>query len=82
MRYQYNRVLEKYRAASVGLIAPAVLGAFLLIYFKPSDFFGLMTQIALFSAVYVTSMWFFGMNNYEKGLLKMPFRRFFKGAQT
>lgn len=67
---------------SVGLIAPAVLGAFLLIYFKPSDFFGLMTQIALFSAVYVTSMWFFGMNNYEKGLLKMPFRRFFKGAQT
>ena len=67
---------------SVGLIAPAVLGAFVLIYFKPSGFFGLMVQIALFSAVYVISMWFFGMNSYEKGLLKMPFRRFFKGAQT
>jgi O-antigen/teichoic acid export membrane protein len=57
---------------SIGLILPCVFG-FLLNYFTDvNSTVVLIVDILVYSAVYIVSMWFFGINQSEKNILIKP----------
>ena len=59
----------------VGLIVPVIFGTVVLIIAQINtkvQFFG---YVILYTAVYCVSMWFLGMNSYEKNLFRKPVRR-------
>ena len=58
-----------------GLIIPVIFGTIILTIIKvgsKTQFFG---YAILYTVVYSISMWFLGMNNYEKDLFRKPIRR-------
>lgn len=63
---------------SKGMIVPCIMGYFILRYieFCGAISFAIWAMIYIF--VYVLSMWIFGMNAYEKNLIRQPIKRFFK----
>ena len=53
-----------------------VLTAVLLaVFVHPATYWQLIPPGLLFVAVYAASMWLFGMNRYERGLVTGPLRR-------
>ena len=51
-------------------------GAVLLaVFVHPATYWQLIPPGLLFVAVYAASMWLFGMNRYERGLVTGPLRR-------
>ena len=54
---------------SLGLIIPITLGAFSMIFINVSSKWLLLGLIAAYTAVYCASMWFLGLNDYEKNLV-------------
>lgn len=63
---------------SVGMIIPIVCGIVMVRFFDFDSIFALLAAIAVYSAVYGLSMWFIGMNKYEKELAKSPLRKILK----
>ena len=57
------------------LIATAVLTVLLAVFVHPATYWQLIPPGLLFVAVYAASMWLFGMNRYERGLVTGPLRR-------
>ena len=47
----------------------------LAVFVHPATYWQLIPPGLLFVAVYAASMWLFGMNRYERGLVTGPLRR-------
>lgn len=59
-----------------GLILPVILG-FIILYFVPmSNLLILIIWVAIYTGIYCGSMWMFGMNDYEKGLVRSSLMKF------
>ena len=63
---------------SVGLIIPAIAGTLMMIFMDFSKVYMLFIGIGMYTAIYCVSMWFLGMNKYEKSLITKPIKRVFK----
>lgn len=60
---------------AVGLIIPVICGAAIMNLSKFNSIWLLLIGVIIYTLIYAVSMWFFGMNEYEKGLIKMLFRK-------
>lgn len=60
------------------LIIPAVFGIFIHVFVNFSSFSVLAIWVVLYTLSYCISMWFFGMNNEEKKMIREPIRRVFR----
>lgn len=60
---------------SVGLIIPVVLGVLSMIYIEISSKWTLFGLIIGYTVIYCISMWFLGLNRYEKELVLRAFRK-------
>ena len=54
---------------------PAVTAVLLAVFVHPASYWQLIPPGLLFVAVYGVSMWLFGLNRYERGLVTAPLRR-------
>lgn len=59
----------------LGLIMPAIFGTVINYCFNLYDMWSLLLFIACYSIVYCVSVWLFAMNNYERNLIKIAFRK-------
>ena len=57
------------------LIIPIILGTAVMKYVAFSGIFMLGGAIIAYVIIYCISMWFLGMNNYERGLISAPIKR-------
>ena len=57
------------------MLPPAVTAVLLAVFVHPVSYWQLIPPGLLFVAVYAVSMWLFGMNRYERGLIAAPLRR-------
>ena len=57
------------------MLLPAVAAVLLAIFVHPTSYWELIPPGCLFVAVYAVSVWLFGMNRYERGLVTEPLRR-------
>lgn len=57
---------------SLGLIIPVGVGILIRCFFNLYSILWLIIGIMVYTAVYCVSMWFLGMNEYEKNLIKKP----------
>lgn len=60
---------------SAGLICPIVFGLIITSIFKFKSVLGMLFGIIIYTIVYIVSMWFFGMNEYEKNLIRTPLKK-------
>lgn len=60
---------------SIGLIFPIVIGILINIFIVMDSFITLAIGIIIYSIVYGLSMFFIGMNTYEKSLVVTPIRK-------
>ncbi len=58
-----------------GLILPVIFGTVFVKIFSISKIWELLAAIALYSCVYALSMWFLGINEYEKKLALTPLKK-------
>lgn len=59
----------------IGIVPPAILGIFYMIFFAGQGFITMCIGIIIYSLVYVVSIWFLSLNRYEKdGLLNYVYR--------
>ncbi len=63
---------------SLGLIPPMIVGILLHLFVAITSVWMLLVCIIGYSAVYVISMWLFGMNRFEKELITKPLKRMFR----
>ena len=63
---------------SAGLPLPLAVGALLSCVLPMRSIAGLLVGIVIYTATYGASMWLFGMNSYEKDLVRNPIRRLLK----
>lgn len=66
---------------SVGLILPIVLGVVIISFVDLYSIFNLILFIGIYTIAYCVSMWFLGMNGYERGLVLKPLAKILKGKQ-
>lgn len=64
------------------LILPVLCGVFIIKYVRYNNIFVFMLLIILYTFVYAVSMWFFGMNNYEKDLILKPLKKLLKKGKS
>lgn len=55
-----------------GIVVPALMGTFIVVKIEINSFMELGFWIVSYSILYCLSVWFFSMNQYEKGLLLKP----------
>lgn len=67
---------------SVGFIIPIVCGIAMTRLFDLNSIFTLLAAIVAYTAIYALSMWFLGMNKYEKNLVKAPMRKIMKRGKA
>lgn len=60
---------------SLALIPPAAVGVGLMLFLPPGSVWGLIGEIAAYTAVYAASMWAIGMNQAEKGIALAPVKK-------
>ncbi len=60
---------------SRGLIIPIIFGCLINIFIDLSSFANFAYGVIAYTFVYCTSMWFFGINEYEKSLFLGPIKR-------
>ena len=60
---------------SVGLVVPIVLGIFSMLYIEILSKWILLGLIIGYMAIYCISMWFLGLNRYEKDLVLKVFKK-------
>lgn len=57
---------------SLGLIVPIVVGILIVNFINLYSPINLIVFILIYTVIYCISMWFMGMNRYERGLIKKP----------
>lgn len=57
------------------MLLPAAAAVLLAVFVHPTTYWGLIPPGLAFVAVYGISVWLFGMNRYERGLVTGPLRR-------
>lgn len=62
-------------SAAKALIVPMFAGVLINVLFDLDNNLVLFAGIAVYSVIYSASMWFFGMNEYEKGLIMKPIKK-------
>lgn len=62
---------------SLGLIIPAVCGIFIPRILNLYSIWQFFIGIVVYTVIYCLSMWFLGMNEYEKGLIKKIMQKIF-----
>ena len=60
---------------SLGLIIPIICGVLIMKFINLYSLWVLFVFIALYTLIYCGSMWLFGMNNYEKDLVRKPMQK-------
>ena len=60
---------------SVGLILPVCIGLLLTMFIKINSVVSFILCVICYTVIYCISMWLFGMNNYEKDLVRKPFKK-------
>jgi len=60
---------------SIGLIVPVTYGIILMLFISITSLWILIALIVSYVVIYVISMYFLGMNNYERNLVLSPFRK-------
>ena len=60
------------------LIVPSISGFMILKYIKYDNIFIFVTFIIVYILIYCLSMWFLGMNEYEKQLILSPIMKVIK----
>lgn len=63
---------------SLGLIIPAVVGVLMVKFIDLYSVVNLLACILVYTVIYCASMWFIGMNTYEKGLILKPIKAVLK----
>lgn len=63
---------------SLGLAVPIGVGVLMMLYVDLFSLFKLAVCIAVYAVAYAASMWFIGMNRYEKDLIAKPLKKIFK----
>ena len=63
---------------SIGLIIPIIVGIVIQNFVNLNNIFILLLFICVYSIIYGLSMWFLGMNDGEKSLIKKPLRKILK----
>ena len=61
-----------------GMIIPIVLGFFIMSKITFNGIIEFLIWILIYASVYVISMWLFGMNSFEKDLVRKPLARIIK----
>ena len=64
---------------SRGMLAPAVLGVWILKCWHFGNIWQFLAGIALYTLVYCASMWLLGMNREEKALAQKPLQKMRRG---
>lgn len=62
---------------SIGLIPPIIIGVILNCGVKVDNLLILIVEIVVYTGAYCMSMWFIGMNEYEKKLVSKPLKAIF-----
>ncbi len=62
---------------SLGLLPPIAVGVLINHLFAVEGLLSLAVAAAVYTLIYVASMWLFGMNAYEKDLVRRPLRKLF-----
>ena len=62
---------------SIGLIPPIIIGVILNCVVKVDNLLVLIVEIVVYTGAYCMSMWFIGMNEYEKKLVSKPLKSIF-----
>ena len=57
------------------MILPAAAAVLLAVFVHPTSYWELIPPGCAFVAVYGLSVWLFGLNRYERGLITGPLRR-------
>lgn len=60
---------------SLALIVPLLFGTIISFFFIPKTIYMYLIEILVYIVVFYESMWYFGMNEYEKNLLKQIIKR-------
>ena len=63
---------------SLGLILPIACGILINLYINIYNILYMFISISIYTVVYCISMWFIGMNNYERNLIKKPLKKLLK----
>ena len=63
---------------SLGLVVPIIIGVFIRRFINLFVLWTLLLFIVIYAIIYCVSMWIFGMNSYERELIKKPIRSIFK----
>ncbi len=63
---------------SLGLIIPCVTGVLINIFWEMSTYLTLIIGILIYTLTYCISMWFIGMNGYERNLILVPTKKIVK----
>ena len=63
-----------------GFILPAFAGFMYCNIFKITNLLSVLFAAVFITLVFVLSIWFFSMNEYEKQLIKKPIKKIFKRA--
>lgn len=71
IRYYWKHIVQ----LAPALVLPCLFGAFSLFVIKPKGLLALIISALIFAAIYCLSMYLFGLNEEEKRLLQLPFRR-------
>jgi O-antigen/teichoic acid export membrane protein len=73
MKFFWKQILNFVPA----LIAPLIAGVFIINFFDLNNPFYFLGFGTAYVVIFCTSMWFFGMNHYEKDLLGKPIKKIF-----
>jgi len=57
------------------LIIPSIVGVLMFIYFDLNNAILLIVGIFIYTVIYAISMWYFGINKYEKELVTVPYNK-------
>ena len=68
-------MIRRLRWKIVAINMAMVTAVLLAVFVHPVSYWQLIPPGLLFVAVYAASMWLFGMNRYERGLIAAPLRR-------
>jgi len=63
---------------SLGIIIPLIIGSVLMVYVEVTSIWILLAEIIGYTLIYCISMWFLGLNEYEKNLFKKPVKKVFR----
>ena len=63
---------------TTGLVLPVCVGILIVRFVTMASLFSFVLCVFTYSAIYCISMWVFGMNAYEKDLVRKPLKKMFK----